>query len=368
MPISDYFADDYAGARAKFLSAAGAAGAALHCYAHPSLHDPAGGPLATDVAVIGPASATRCLLVISGTHGVEGFAGSGCQVGFFHDALYRALGSDVRAVLVHALNPYGFAWIRRVNEDNVDLNRNFQDFTRPLPHNAAYEPLHGLLIPPDWDGAGRRAADAQLAEFLRSHGLAALQTAVSAGQYAYPDGLFYGGVSETWSNATFRRIVAAHVAPATGRLVVLDLHTGLGPFAYGEPILVGGGEQSSERARTRFGAEIKSLESGESSSSVLTGTLEHALHDGAANRDGAADRDITFFGLEFGTKPIVDVLAALRGDHWLHTAKNVAASLRDRIKTELRDAFYVDAPHWKAAVYGRMADFVLRSARVLAEA
>jgi hypothetical protein len=41
--------------------------------------------------------------------------------------------------------------------------------------------------------------------------------------------------------------------------------------------------------------------------------------------------------------------------------------LRDRIKTELRDAFYVDAPHWKAAVYGRMADFVLRAARVLAE-
>ena len=30
-----------------------------------------------------------------------------------------------RCVLVHVLNPYGMAWLRRTNENNVDLNRNF---------------------------------------------------------------------------------------------------------------------------------------------------------------------------------------------------------------------------------------------------
>jgi hypothetical protein len=362
MPINDYFAADYAQARAKFRSAAQDAGATLRAYEHPAQRGPDGTSLSTDVAILGPENAPRCLVLISGTHGVEGFAGSGCQVGFFRDSLHEAFGKNVCVIVVHALNPYGFAWIRRVNEDNVDLNRNFQDFTKALPRNDAYDALHSVLIPADWDGAGRRAADAQLQEFLRANGFQALQAAVSAGQYRHPDGLFFGGVSETWSAATLKRILGAHVPPSPGRLVAIDLHTGLGPFAYGEPIVVGGSERQCELARARFGPEVKSLASGESASSVLTGTLANAFQGGEENRD------VTFLGLEFGTKPVVDVLLALRADHWLHSSENRQSPLRPQITKDLRDAFYVDAPHWRAAVYGRMADFVVRASRVLAEA
>ena len=361
MPTNDYFAADYTEARTKFRSAAEAAGAALCTYPHPSLQGPDGASLSVDAAIIGPENASRCLLLISGTHGVEGFAGSGCQVGFFRDALHEAFAKNVRVVVVHALNPFGFAWIRRVNEDNVDLNRNFQDFTQPLPRNAAYDALHGVLIPSDWDGEGRRAADAELQEILRVKGLGALQTAVSAGQYTHCDGLFFGGVAETWSAATFRRIRDTHIPPSVARLVAIDLHTGLGPFAYGEPIIVGS-ERQCERARTRFGPEVKSLTSGESASSILTGTLANAFEG------WTEDRDVTFLALEFGTLPVVKVLEALRGDHWLHGAENRQSPLRPQISNNLRDAFFVDAPHWKAAVYGRMADFVVRASRVLAEA
>jgi len=125
MATSDFFAGSYAEAREKFLAAASAARAELKTFAHPSEHDPNGRALSTDVALLGPRDATRCLLLISGTHGVEGFAGSGCEVGFLEDRLYQALPRGACAVVVHAINPYGFAWLRRVNEDNVDLNRNF---------------------------------------------------------------------------------------------------------------------------------------------------------------------------------------------------------------------------------------------------
>jgi hypothetical protein len=178
MPITEYFSSDYSHARAKFRQAAENAGAVLH------------DTLSIDVAIVGPQDASRCFLLISGTHGVEGFAGSGCQVGFFRDSLHAAFGHNVRVIVLHGLNPYGFGWLRRVNEDNVDLNRNFQDFTQPLLPNEAYTAVHGLLIPSDWDGAGRRAADAQLQEFIRVKGFAALQTAVSGGQYTHADGLF----------------------------------------------------------------------------------------------------------------------------------------------------------------------------------
>ena len=361
MPTNDFFSENYAHARTKFLSAAKNAGAALHAYEHPSQRGPDGGRLSIDVGIIGPPDASRGLLLISGTHGVEGFAGSGCQVGFFRDSLYEALGKSACAIVVHALNPYGFAWIRRVNEDNVDLNRNFQDFTQPLPSNEAYDALHSMLVPSDWDGAGRLSADAQLQELLRRNGVAALQTAISAGQYSHPDGLFFGGIAETWSTATFKQIIQTHIPKAVTRLVVIDLHTGLGPFAYGEPILVGASELQLRLAKGRFGPEVKSLVTGESASSILSGTLANAF------QHWTTDRDVTFLGLEFGTKAVVDVLTALRGDHWLHTAQNPKSSLRDQIKKNLRDAFYVDAPHWQAAVYGRVADFVVRAARVLAE-
>ena len=62
-----------------------------------------------------------------------------------------------------------------------------------------------------------------------------------------------------------------------------------------------------------------------------------------------------------------EVLAALRGDHWMHSAQNGRSPLRQNISKTLRDAFYFDAPHWQAAVYGRMADFVVRASRVLAD-
>ena len=360
MPTNEFFSESYAQARTKFLAAAQDAGAVMHAYDHPSRRGPDGERLSIDVGILGSPDASHTLLLISGTHGVEGFAGSGCQVGFFRDSLYEALGKNACAIVVHALNPFGFAWIRRVNEDNVDLNRNFQDFTQPLPRNEAYDGLHSMLIPSDWDGAGRRAADAQLQEFLLRNGIAALQAAVSAGQYSHPDGLFFGGVAETWSAATFKQIIKAHIPKAATRLVVIDLHTGLGPFAYGEPILVGASDRQHELTKSRFGPEIKSLGAGESTSSILSGTLANAFPDWTTT-----DRDITFLGLEFGTKAVADVLTALRGDHWLHTAQNSQSPLRAQIKRSLRDAFYVDAPHWQAAVYGKLADFVVRAARVL---
>jgi hypothetical protein len=111
------------------------------------------------VALLGAQNPENLLVLISGTHGVEGFCGSGCQIGYLADQLYEALSSTTGLLLVHALNPFGFAWLRRVNEDNIDLNRNFHDFSKPLPWSESYEALHNLLIPEQWEGARRDKAD-----------------------------------------------------------------------------------------------------------------------------------------------------------------------------------------------------------------
>ena len=81
-------------------------------------------PLTIDVAVLGDAaSAPAVFLHTSGTHGVEGFAGSAIQVAYLRSG--RPPPANVALVLVHGVNAHGFAEGRRWTERGVDLNRNF---------------------------------------------------------------------------------------------------------------------------------------------------------------------------------------------------------------------------------------------------
>ncbi len=139
----------YEESRLRFLAAAAEAGASVSSSPH-AAQGMAGEALAIDVASVGPEDADAVLLIVSGTHGVEGFTGSALQ----HHWLDRHEGDrpdDVRVVLLHAFNPYGFSWVRRVNEDNVDLNRNFIDWAQPPPANEDYGGIAHLLVPDEWD-------------------------------------------------------------------------------------------------------------------------------------------------------------------------------------------------------------------------
>jgi hypothetical protein len=361
MPVAEYFSPDYASARERFCAQAKRAGASLQAYELPHRRGPQDEPLTIDVARLGPATVDRALVVISGTHGVEGFAGSGCQVGFLSDRLHTALPPSACALLVHALNPHGFAWLRRVNEDGVDLNRNFVDFSQPLPASTQYERLHDSLVPTHWAGEERRAADAALQSMMTHGGVRAFQAALTAGQYTRPTGLFYGGSAPSWSARTLAEILS-HLPADIRRVAVLDLHTGLGPAAYGEPTLIAHSAAERERARRWYGPEVRDLAADESVSAQIVGSVA----DGIAA--ALKDRDVTYMGLEFGTRPMLEVLTALRADHWLYAHGSAAEpSLRTSIQQQMRNAFYTDTPAWQAAVYGRVADFVFRACRGLAE-
>jgi len=146
--VTQAFASSYAQARVKFLEAAASAGVAVRSFAHP-LKGSEGEDLALDVALDGASDAECLLIVSSACHGVEGFCGSGVQVHALHDQAWRehARANGVAVLYLHALNPHGFSHKRRVTHENVDLNRNFQDFSGPLPANPAYRSLHPLLLP-----------------------------------------------------------------------------------------------------------------------------------------------------------------------------------------------------------------------------
>jgi predicted deacylase len=359
MSTHEYFSGDYQEARRKFLTSAEAAKAQVCEHVLP-VKAPDGSKLAVDVAKIRSGEQPHLLLIISGTHGVEGFCGSGCQVGFLLDRVYEGLPNTVRVVLIHALNPYGFACLRRVNEDNVDVNRNFHDFTRPpLPSSNDYETIHEWLVPADWDGPARQYADSQIKNYIQEHGLAAFQAAVSGGQYTRSNGLFFGGTGETSSNKILKVILAQLLTERVKHLAVLDLHSGLGPSGYGEPICVGTDLREYLRALKWFGPEVTSTVKGDSTSAPVSGSVADGIHACARTTR------CTYMALEFGTLPVMKVLEALRADHWLYAHGTPQSPLRAGIKKAIRDALYVDESWWKAAVYGRFVDMTLRAGRGL---
>lgn len=359
MSVSDCFSRDYAEARARFREAARRVAAPVSSQLLPGLHGPGGEELATDVVCLGDPQAENALLVISGTHGVEGFAGSGCQVGLLENGFADALTPGVRMVLLHALNPHGFAWLRRVNEDGVDINRNFADFGS-LPSSAAYEELHDALVPARWDEAHCRAADARLADYIAAHGMRAYQTAVTAGQYTRPTGLFYGGTAPTWSARTLRSLLQQQLG-GVKRLAVLDIHTGLGPRGYGEPIGLGRSPEDHARALRLYGGDVRDLSGGESVSAVVGGSVADGVYA------ALPQAEITYVALEFGTYPMDVVLEALRRDHSCHASNTPDPAEAAACGRRMRDAAYIETPAWQAAVFGRTADFAYRALRVLGE-
>ena len=339
------FSEGYVEAREKFTRAARAAGAEITEFAL-ERRGPDGGELSTDVAWLGPPDAGRVLVTISGTHGVEGFFGSATQIEWLHRAKTAPLKEGVAALHIHAINPYGFAWLRRTNEDNVDINRNWMNFDAALPANPMYKELSDDLCPSDWSAETQALTGARLQAWIERHNFAMFQRAVSSGQWTHPDGLFYGGTGPSWSRRVLTEILTCELRQAS-RVCVLDFHTGLGPYGYAEPIIgLPRDDPRFTRARSWIGAGAKSLY-GESVSAEINGDglsmipalLSHAAVDAVA--------------LECGIRPILEVAFALRADAWLHAHGNPQSPEAEPIKKLIRGAFHSDEPIWQGMALGQ---------------
>lgn len=344
---SSPFSASYAEARQKFLEAAGDAGLAVEAKAHPlpGLHDEM---LAMDVARDGHPNAQRLLVLSSACHGVEGFCGSGVQVAMLRDAAWRREAADrgVAVLYIHGLNPYGFSHIRRTTHENVDLNRNFHDFSQPLPVNAAYRDIHPLLVPEEWPPAA--ANEQAIMGYIAKVGEKAYQAAVSGGQYEFDDGLFYGGRAPTWSNLAVREVLRTHGRRAA-RIGWIDVHTGLGPSGVGERIFAGRDDAAClARARGWWGGAdgkgVTSIYDGSSTSALLSGLMFTSVYD------ECPQAEYTGMALEYGTVPVMESFQALRAEQWLNRHPEAPKDKADAIRAQVLKAFYTDTEEWRGKI------------------
>ncbi|MDG2521222.1 DUF2817 domain-containing protein [Caulobacter segnis] len=350
-PVRDAFAHDYEDARRRFMSAA------KSWRSYPSAaRGPQGQALHTDVAWIGPRDAREVLVVLSAVHGVEGYCGSGVQVDLARRPPALAPGQAI--VLVHALNAYGFAWERRVTEEGCDLNRNFVDFDKAAPHNPGYLDLAEHLLPRSLEPEALEAAEAALTDLRQAMGEHAFQVARKSGQYVDPKGMFYGG-SEASGPRRILEIIAQDCALEQRDFVtVIDLHTGLGPYGYGELQCENAPTDLSHHlAEAMFGPGLTSPALGTSYSVPVNGTVQ--LFWERLRGDGR----YVYACLEFGTFDQEASRRAYRLDHWHHAYGDGLADSPGGVtaRAAMRAQFYPEFDDWKAMVLFRSRQAVAQA-------
>ncbi|MEO8482236.1 MAG: DUF2817 domain-containing protein [Acidobacteriota bacterium] len=350
------FSVDYATARERFRQAAALAGWSLVSH-ETGETAPGGTPLTVDVAESEPAGADRPTLILSsGLHGVEGHFGSAVQLAALGKLVTdRTWGRNLRCVFVHALNPYGFAWSRRCDARNVDLNRAFRwSGMAESPPDDAYRRIDGLLNPrrpPSADLFGPRLVAAAL-----RFGPATLKRTIASGQRSHPKGLFYAGAEPPPLQGLLARELPQWIGRAS-TVVHLDLHTGLGQS--GDATLIVDYPMTDElRAwwRRTFGHTMIS----EPLLDPKAYTASGGLGQWCVSRE-LAPRYLFAFA-EFGTFGGARVLAALRAENQAHHWADASDPVVARSKARLREAFCPADPSWRLRAVQRAMELIGRGA------
>ena len=333
-----YFSDTYQEARRRFREVATATGAQISSLPL-ECRGPDGAALTIDIGWIGSKTPTRLLMHCGGIHGVEGFAGSAIQLRAL-DGL-EPVGADDAIVFVHILNPFGMAWLRRFNEHNVDLSRNWLEegaawTGAPRVYRLVSHFLNPAVIRP-WDLFYLKA----ILLILR-YGFSPLRQAIAGGQYEDPQGLFYGGSRLEEGPAKFKAWLNDNRSTVR-RLFVIDVHTGLGRW----------------RQNSLF-FPVRSVEDDALPDDIRAGLIQDFTQSeiGYEVRGGHGEVYKQLFGgvrvdcltQEFGTYSAVKVLQTLRAENCHHHHGDRDGDFTHPSKTALRNVFCPPSREWRAGV------------------
>jgi Protein of unknown function (DUF2817) len=349
--------DSYVTARERLLHLAGQSAFAhiLHkAYPCPG-KAPDGESLYTDTLWLGNANADKVLVVLAGTHGIEGFIGSAVELD--HIALIASeqltIPGDTAVLVVHALTPWGYAWLRRCDEDGVDLNRNAVDFAKPLPENPGYESLRDTLF-----SANQAQRKTAFAAYEKQQGRNALEVAISGGQYTDPNGPFFGGTEPAHGRLVTEDLMRQYSLHERD-LAVIDLHSGLGPFGYGEIICDHPPASHGVRvAQAWYGDSVTLPALGTSSSVPKAGLMDYLWH-------GIMNERSCHVTLEFGTYSTDQLFEVILRDHQLWAQPDNQPERLEHSQ-QMRQHFCPNDEAWKAMVLFRARQVIAQALRGLA--
>ena len=348
--IDHFFSNNYETARSHFLAAAVRSGGIIESAGHPA-SGPAGEALATDALLLG-SNRDNLLVMTSGTHGVELLCGSGCQTGHLETGRFDSILDRCSILLLHALNPWGAAHQRRNTEDNVDLCRNFMDFTKPLPTNSAYEALHKTIRQ-----ASVPEVEQLIADGFAQHGTRDFMNALMSGQYDHADGFSFGGQAPTWSNLTVSSLLA-HFGDGFERVCIVDYHSGVGPYGYGSIVCLQEGDALAKTQRIFGDWVIAPREKTTGGPSNFYTVFGHAADGYLA---ALPNVDLSTVVLEYGTYSSEENLQAMISEHVARFGRDSNPANIEEQGAVVEALHYPADPEWRRAIWDR-ADHVIDQA------
>ena len=225
MKHKEYFSDTYEESRKKFLDA-------TKKYKVESIKIQEN--LYIDFASPKKKTKKKLLILVSGTHGVETYLGSAAQQIFLKEYAQKLKNTDV--CLIHSLNPYGFKHNRRVNENNVDLNRNSvydERLVLGIPNTKIANIWTDSLLFIKLNRPRKHRLIEQLRYYwlvlksLRQDGLKNTINLSVRGQSTFPHSIAYRGVKLEDSLLHLRDFIEEETKGYEEALLI-DLHSGIG--------------------------------------------------------------------------------------------------------------------------------------------
>ncbi|MBX2839975.1 MAG: DUF2817 domain-containing protein [Gammaproteobacteria bacterium] len=344
MKDSPWWPDNYFASRVHFMEQAMRANAKLDSHQVNAV-GPDNQALFIDVASLISQNDTHRLFITSGVHGVEGFIGAAIQNQVMAQLEQSGTPNQTGVILIHAANPWGFAHLRRVNEHNIDINRNFFDIANTKSSNFdSYAKLNSVINPnrPP-TRLGELSHWAKVSKLIAQHrGIRSLAGPIAAGQAEFPKGLFYAGSSATESSTTLQELVL-NFSKDVEDITILDVHSGLGPS--GKVTLIGNTNRLAKSERQ----------------STLQRHYEQPVilddaYDNAYNAQGSwcqwcqralNDKRFLYLCIEIGTVNPIKLFSALRRENQAHHWSKINSAEYVKTKRALLNVFAPRTQQWK---------------------
>ena len=312
---------------------------------------------------------TNLIVLTTAVHGMEGFIGS-VMLDVFFEEIYPTLDTEKTGILVVAnVNPYGMKYLRRYNENNVDLNRNFiidwDNFDRAS--NKDYPEVREFLQPEGkignalWHEVGFYAS---LAKEALTKGADKVSDALLTGQYEYPQGVYYGGNGDEKSTAYLKGVFEDCLDGEYENIVHIDIHSGYGP-RYNMVIFNSVYETMTEaETKKAFGYDYVISHDSESFYAT-TGDTTDFFYRLAEKKN--TDKGLFSTCFEFGTigDSFMDSILSLKytvdenRQHWYPTENKVSSQV---VHENYKELFYPTETQWREKT---VEDFIAAATGVL---
>lgn len=301
------------------------------------------------------------IVLTTGVHGMEGYIGS-VMLDVFFEEIYTTIDRDTTGVLVVAnVNPYGMKYMRRYNENNVDLNRNFiidwDDFD--LSSNKDYPEVKEFLQP---EGKIGNALWHEVGFYLNlgkeaiTKGADKVSDALLTGQYEYPQGVYYGGKGDEKSTTYLKGVFEDCLDGDYENIVHIDIHSGYGP-RYNMVIFNSVFDKmTEEETKKAFGYDYIIAHDSESFYAT-TGDTTDFFYRLAEKKETEKELFSTCF--EFGTigDSFIDSILSLKytveenRQYWYPSYSDVSSEV---VKENYKELFYPTEKEWREKT---VADF-----------